>query len=159
VTPIVVDSSVALKWFVPEVLSDRAARLLDGRHELLAPDLLIPECGNVLWKKIARGEISMEDARAILQAIVRAPIRIVPSGALAEGALEIASAFRRSLYDGLFVALAVAGDCELVTADTRLVTALRAGPLAVQVTALSELDAAETPQPPHWPSPRNSSFR
>jgi predicted nucleic acid-binding protein len=137
-TPVVVDSSVALKWFVPEVLSDRAASLLDGRYELVAPDLLIPECGNVLWKKITRGEITIEDGRAILQALGRAPIRIVPSGELVEGALEIASAFRRSVYDGLFVALAVAGDCALVTADTRLVAALRGGPLAAHVRALGE---------------------
>jgi predicted nucleic acid-binding protein len=138
VTPVVVDSSVALKWFVPEVLSDQASSLLDGRYELLAPDLLIPECGNVLWKKISHGQLTIEDGRTILQALVRAPIRIVPSAGLVDGALEIASAYRRSVSDGVFVALAVAGDCEMVTADRRLVAALRGGPLAAQVRALDE---------------------
>src|SRR5688572_19818269 len=45
-TTAVIDSSVAVKWFVPEVLSEQAAHLLDGSWELVAPDLLFPECGN-----------------------------------------------------------------------------------------------------------------
>ena len=36
-TPIVVDSSVAMKWFVPEALSDQALRLLDGDHRAPRP--------------------------------------------------------------------------------------------------------------------------
>jgi len=42
-------SSVAIKWFVDEPDSAKAAGLL--RHPLSAPDLLAPECANILWKK------------------------------------------------------------------------------------------------------------
>jgi predicted nucleic acid-binding protein len=139
--PIVVDSSVAMKWFTPEDLSERAQRLLDGNYQLLAPDLLIPECGNILWKKISRNELTPEEGRAILQALVRAPMRIIGSQALVEAALEIATAFRRTVYDGLYVALAVARDCVLVTADDRLARALATGPLAANVRSLGEWDA------------------
>lgn len=139
-TPVVVDSSVAMKWFVPEVLSDRALRLLDGNFELLAPDLLIPECGNVLWKKISRDQLGAEEGRAILHALGRAPIRIVGSPALIEAALEIAMVFRRSVYDALYVALAVARECVLVTADERLARALVAGPLGPNVRSLGDWD-------------------
>ena len=150
-TPIVVDPSVALKWFVPEKLSDQAVRLLDGTHELVAPDLLIPECGNVLRTKIARKEIDVDEGRAILQALGRVPIRVVASGALVEGALEIALAVRTTVSDGLYVALAVARDCALVTADDRLARTFAGGPLAPTVRSLKEfalwIDLAEPRRP------------
>jgi predicted nucleic acid-binding protein len=137
-TPVVVDSSVAVKWFIPELLSERALRLLDGTFELLAPDLLIPECGNVLWKKISRNELNPEDGRVALQGLLRAPVKLVGSQALAEAALEVAIAFRRTVYDGMYVALAAARGCVLVTADDRLVRGLAGGPLAGSVRALRE---------------------
>ena len=51
---VVVDASVAAKWFLPEIHSDAAARLLDPAIALYAPDLIVPEFGNILWKKIRR---------------------------------------------------------------------------------------------------------
>jgi predicted nucleic acid-binding protein len=138
-TTAVIDSSVAVKWFVPEVLSDEAAHLLDGSWELLAPDLLFPECGNTLWKKAARDEIAVEEARAVLAALRQVPLVITPSSKLVEAALEIALAHQRSVYDSLYVALAVARECALITADDRLVNALARGPLADHVRSLSAL--------------------
>lgn len=132
----VVDASVAVKWFVPEALSDEAVSLLDSPRELLAPDLLYPEAGNILWKKVGRGEIEARDARDILAALVHVPLSVVPSSTLVEAALEIALVHGRTVYDGLYVALAVARDAVLVTADGRLVEVLREGPLAGHVRAL-----------------------
>ena len=139
-TPLVVDSSVAMKWFVPEVLSDRALRLLDGTFELFAPDLLMPECGNVVWKKVTRGQLNADEARAVLRGLGRAPLRIVGSPGLLETALEIAVAFQRSVYDSLYVALAMARECVLITADHRLAKALAAGPLGPNIRSLGEWD-------------------
>ncbi|MBI4482062.1 MAG: type II toxin-antitoxin system VapC family toxin [Acidobacteria bacterium] len=48
----VVDASVAMKWFVPEAHQDAALRLLDDSCELLAPDFMAAEFGNILWKKM-----------------------------------------------------------------------------------------------------------
>lgn len=136
-TPVVVDSSVAVKWFVPEVLAEQAAELLDGSFVLLAPDLLLAEAANVLWKKVGRGELGVEEARTVFAALRRVPLEIVPSSELLAAALEIAFAYQRTVYDWLYVALAVARDCALVTADDRLAGALAAGPLARHVRALS----------------------
>ena len=144
-TPLVVDSSVAVKWFIPEVLSDQAARMLDDSYELLAPDLLISEFGNVLWKKIRRGEIVTSEAREILSAFRRVPLEIHPGLELVEAALEIAVAHGRTVYDALYVALAVAQDCPLVTADDRLAQAFATGPLAAHVRALSIFPASHSP--------------
>jgi predicted nucleic acid-binding protein len=137
VTTLVIDSSVAVKWFVPEVLSDQAARILDNSYELLAPDLLVSELGNVLWKKIRRGEIEIGEAREILAAFRRVPLEILPGLDLVEAALEIAAAHGRTLYDASYVALAVARNCPFITADDRLARAFAAGPLGPHVRPLS----------------------
>jgi predicted nucleic acid-binding protein len=43
VSRFVIDASVEIKWFIPEVHSAAAQRLLSGNHELLIPDLFFPE--------------------------------------------------------------------------------------------------------------------
>ena len=51
----VIDASIAVKWVIPEVLSDRADRVRAGDNDVLAPDLLLVEVANALWlKTIAR---------------------------------------------------------------------------------------------------------
>lgn len=91
---VVVDASVAVKWFLPEIHGEAAARLLEGRHVLLAPDLLFPEVGNVLWKRVSRGELSEEDAVAVLEALDAVSIELFPSRLLMQLALEIACGTR-----------------------------------------------------------------
>ncbi|MFL6248079.1 MAG: type II toxin-antitoxin system VapC family toxin, partial [Thermoanaerobaculia bacterium] len=66
---VVVDASVAIKWFVPEIHSLAAARLLDPAVYVLAPDLIGPEIGNTLWKKMRRAEITQAEASDILSAM------------------------------------------------------------------------------------------
>jgi predicted nucleic acid-binding protein len=53
----VVDSSVVVKWFVPEVSEAEALRVRDGGTPLHAPNFLDVEVGNILWKKVQRGEL------------------------------------------------------------------------------------------------------
>ncbi len=52
---LVIDSGVAVKWFVAEPYTAEARRILDGyRHGMLiflAPDLINAEIGNIAWKK------------------------------------------------------------------------------------------------------------
>lgn len=127
---LVVDACVALKWYLHEVHDAAAQRLLDGMHELHAPDLLHPEAANVLWKRQRRGELPVAEARRILKALVYTPIRIHPSAPRIETALELALEAGRSAYDSLYLALAAELRCPLVTADRSLMNALASGPLA-----------------------------
>lgn len=50
----VLDSSVSLKWAVPEVHSDKALRLRDdyrnGVQELIAPDIFLAEIAHALTR-------------------------------------------------------------------------------------------------------------
>ena len=58
---LVVDTSVVLKFYVPESDSDRSDALLEQARRrqirLLAVDLLLAEFLNVLWVKCRRGEL------------------------------------------------------------------------------------------------------
>lgn len=138
-TVYVVDSSVAVKWYVPESGSDRAEKLLDEANRLHAPDLLAAEFGNALWKKSRRGELRGPEVTSIVHALREVPLQLHPSLPLLDGALEIALQTARTVYDGLYVALAVAVSGTLVTADMRLANALRASPLGPSILHLSRL--------------------
>ena len=115
----VVDASVAIKWFVPEIHSEGAARFLDPEMALLAPDLIAPEFGNVLWKKVRRAEIGRHEADEIIVAFARLPLEIRPSAFLLPAAFELAAELDRTVYDCLYLALAVAEECALITADAK----------------------------------------
>ena len=124
----VVDASVAIKWYLPETNSADADRLLSGGFQLLAPDLLLPEMGNILWKRVMRSELSVQKAQVILQALESLPLTLRPASLLAENAMTIACGLKRSFYDSLYMALAVRTDCRLVTADRKLFEALKDTP-------------------------------
>jgi len=136
---LVVDASVAVKWYVPESGSQRAAALLDGPAQLLAPDLLVPEFGNAVWKKTQRGELRAEEGAAIVRAFLAAPpVTLRSSTVLLQAAWEIARRFRRSVYDAVYLALAMAEDCPVVTADDALARTMRATTLREFVTTLAQ---------------------
>ena len=124
----VVDASVAVKWYMPEPNSADADRLLSGGYKLYAPDLLVPEVGNVLWKRVMRSELSVQKARIILQTLKSLPMTFTPSSVLAENAMTIAGGLKRSFYDSLYLALALTADCRLVTADRKLFDAVKDAP-------------------------------
>lgn len=127
---LVVDASVAVKWVVPEVHAEAAHRVLSGQRTLLAPDLIWAEVGNVLWKKCRRGELTGELAYEMLRDVRHFPIQAVAIKSLLESAWEVAQRYQISVYDGLYLALALRHNCTLVTDDMQLCAALKDTPLA-----------------------------
>jgi len=134
VTPVVIDASIAVKWFLPEVHAAPARRLLRSNRPLLAPDLLWAEVGNALWKKCRRGELESAHALQMLKDLRRFPLRIFPSVKLLDAAWELAARLDRSIYDSLYLALAVSADGVLVTADQKFYNALKGSPAGSSVT-------------------------
>lgn len=136
--PFVVDASVAVKWFLPEAYSASAGRVLASGRALLAPNLVYPEVGSVLWKRTRAGDITAEEAGAVLRALGGLGLRIYPAWPLVLSAYELAAQTGRSVYDSLYLALAVQESALMVTADERLVNALQDSPLAAFVLWLGD---------------------
>lgn len=80
----VVDARVAIKWFVPEPLSNEAERLLSGADVLFAPDFLLIEFDNIIWKKVRLGELARADGAAALAALRSGPVGLVDTTPLVE---------------------------------------------------------------------------
>ncbi|MCH8069761.1 MAG: type II toxin-antitoxin system VapC family toxin [Candidatus Marinimicrobia bacterium] len=125
----VLDASVAGKWFVEEAFIDEASRLLDEPHELHTPNFLLVEFDNVLVKRIRRKEMSVYEGDQIRDAIRLFPIRLHPFRTLLRASFEIANQTKRSLYDCLYLTLAISLEAEMVTADFRFYQEIRKGPL------------------------------
>ncbi len=113
-----VDTSVVAKWAIVEEDSDLAFALFGT--DLAAPDVLHAELGNVLWKKVRRGQITPEHALASF-AEVRSQLDFLPTKGLETRALEIAFAIDHPVYDCFFLAVAEATELTLITADRGLV--------------------------------------
>ena len=135
---LVIDASVAIKWFLPEQYSINAIRLLDAGCELVAPDLIFPECGNVLWKKWLRQELEPEVIPALLADLRRMNVTIVPTYSLTDEASRIAVNYRRSFYDSIYLALAVVSNGRMITADEKLCNALENTSLAERVVMIGD---------------------
>jgi predicted nucleic acid-binding protein len=129
----VLDASVALKWFLPssnELLGTESLRLLrqyaKGEIDFLVPDIFWAEVGNVLWKGSRQRRWSRETAERIAAEMKSQNFPTVPSLALTAEALKIAFTYDRSVYDCLYVALAIQSKSQMITADERLANALAA---------------------------------
>ena len=132
-TACVLDASVAAKWFLPgagETLTAEAAGVLEayaaGHLRLLVPDLFWPETGNILWKAVRQGRISRTSAEQAIVTLQDRKLVTAPTAPLLQDAFAIAAAFERTVYDCIYVALAVHANLPLVTADERLANALAA---------------------------------
>jgi len=114
---LVIDASVVVKWFVEEDLADEAASLLRRPPPLHAPDLIVAEATNAVWKKVVRGAITREQAEAFALSIPHSPLQLTPSLFLHARALDIAIELRHPVYDCLYLACAERLGGRVVTAD------------------------------------------
>lgn len=117
---LVIDASVAIKWVIEE--EGTAEALVLRRQQLTAPDLIIPECANILWKKVRRNELSAEEAAFAGRLLANADIDLVPTRPLMDAAIEIAVLLDHPAYDCMYLALAEQNNVTFVTADSRLIT-------------------------------------
>jgi len=125
----VLDSSVAFKWLVPEVDTDTALRLLDDYqqaiHDLLAPDILPVEATHALTRAQRQGRVTPAQGNQLFIDLLDQLPTLHSYLPLLPRAYAISSAMRLGVYDCVYVALAEQEGCELVTSDTKLVTALQ----------------------------------
>ncbi len=121
--PLVVDASVAVKWVLAEAESDLAQQIVHG--SLLAPDLLLIECGNAIWRHVRLGEVDRTEVPQLWAVLRAMPVEIVAGRALVERALDLAVMLNHPVYDCLYLALALDRGARVVTTDRRFLAASR----------------------------------
>ena len=126
----VVDSSVAAKWILPESDSAQADRLiaeilLKGER-LIVLDLAFAEIANAIWELHRRGLATLDEALQFLDKLLRIPVHVEPAKHLLKPALEIAAKYGRAVYDALLVALCQDLGLQGITADEPLYNAIHA---------------------------------
>ena len=137
---IVVDASVVIKWLFDEDGSQTALALRKG-HRLVAPDLLIAECANILWKKVRCGELSDKEADLAARLLERSDVDLFPMRGLMRSTIEKAARLSHPEYDCFYLTLAVENTWTYVTADESFVRKVRQQPdktLASAVLTLVE---------------------
>jgi len=115
----VLDASVAAKWYVNEKYSAPALQLAETEPEWIVPDLFFAEVGNVMWKKVRRGEMDEVDAKEAVTLLRRLDFKVYDARTLIDSALRLAFHFHCTVYDGLYLSAAIIENCPFVTADRK----------------------------------------
>src|SRR5438034_2687450 len=120
----VVDASVAVKWYIPEIYETEAAQLLHNGSELHAPELILPEFSNIICKKVRLGELKATDGYRILNAFINTNVILHSHYQVAISAYTGAVMTNQTVYDWTYLSLALALSCEFVTANERFYNTL-----------------------------------
>jgi predicted nucleic acid-binding protein len=121
---LVIDSCVCVKWVIHEQDSEKAIDLLGSDIDLIAPDMVLMEAANALWKNVRRGLLTAERAQARLADLPGFFNRLLPSSDFVAEALALGLAMDLPIYDCAYVVASRRSGAKLVTADTKLVAKL-----------------------------------
>lgn len=127
-------------WFVPEARSEEAVTLLreirSGALSASAPELLVAETAQVAWKRVSRKTLTVADATGIVEVLLDCPLRLQPIAPLVEVAFDIAIETGCTVYDAIYLALALRDEAKLVTADSKLIKRIERTSYALYITQL-----------------------
>jgi len=140
-TTFVVDASVAIKWVVEEPGTD-AALSIRAAERLVAPELWVAECANILWKKVRRGELSAEQALAAAELLEAAGVEVMAGEPALSQVVRLTTTLDHPAYDCVYLALAADNGWAMVTGDDRLLERLRGTSLERHARSI-EVAAAE----------------
>ena len=121
---VVVDASIAPKWYLAEVHEVAAPRLLGGGYAMAAPAILTSEFTSVALQKHRRGQLTRDEANTLAARAVRLPVRLFDTRDYLAHAYALAQEFHPSVYDCLYAALGLSLGCEVVTAERPFYAAL-----------------------------------
>ena len=124
---IVVDASVAVKWFATEKGTTKALTIRDAYHkgsvQLVAPTLIYYEVTNAL-RFHPHYNFTKEDLLASMAVLKDLQIAIEPTEEMWYTAFEVSLSQHMAVYDAIYVAASLALDAELVTSDEKLLKKL-----------------------------------
>lgn len=130
---VVVDASIVVKWFIPEIHHEQAVALLDayveGSIEAMAPAHLPFEAANALVYSDLLDRTTVETC---MEAFAAFDIDIYPFERIDKIA-ETSVSEDVTIYDAAYVALAAQEDCQCYTADERLIDTLPENSPAIHI--------------------------
>ena len=136
----VLDASVAAKFFVPEAGSNAAFALRRSGTRFVAPDLIYAEMASIAAKHVRRRGVSHAVASGIQAGLRKLLDETVPMKDLAEDAFDLAARHGFSAYDGAYLALARRRGLAVITADVRFARKAAEVGLAEYVSLLAMED-------------------
>jgi len=121
----VIDTSALIRLFIPdgpipEGLENFFTGVEKGNNTAIAPELLLVEAANVLDRKRKMAEISKPESIRLLTDMLSMPIRCFPHGPLIPAAFDLALEHGVTLYDAVYLALAVEQSAVLFSADREM---------------------------------------
>ena len=123
---LIVDASVALKWYLAdEPYAAEARSILQSGEALIAPELVIAETCNAAWRGVRVGRIDPIQAAEIARSLPHMFGTLIGGSALAERAMAIAFELDDAVCDCFYLAAAEASAAPLITADNRLLRKIR----------------------------------
>jgi len=125
---IVLDSSVIAALFFREELSDTVEEIVEGYQEYYTVSQAYSEVANVAWKRIKiHGEDEEISKQALKNAIefIERICEVVDNKLVLNQAFELAVKYGVTVYDALFIALAIKLEEKLITTDRRLYNMIR----------------------------------
>lgn len=137
---IVVDASVAIKTALHEPDSPIAMAALRAQT-WSAPDLIMAECANIIWKRYRLGEIEKSQALEAMTLVDTMNLYIEPSRRLIARVVPLSLALGHAAYDCFYLAHAEQLRAPFLTADRKLIEKVRAS-TATEVEMLTLQDYA-----------------
>jgi len=133
---LVIDASVAVKWFVDEERCDLARSVFRQGIELTAPDLLLVEVANAVRNKARFALMTPAQARNAVNSLQGLFDRLAgPRGTITQ-AFDLAHTLNHPVADCMYLALARVAGGTLLTDDGALY--LKAVGAKVEVVRLSD---------------------
>jgi predicted nucleic acid-binding protein len=118
--PVVVDASMAVKWFAAESDSAVADQLIAGDRILVAPDIMPVEAANAWWKKVRRGEMGKADLDQAVASLLAMGLEWIPAPSLVDRAASMAADTGHTVYDCTYLVACAERGASIATADERM---------------------------------------
>jgi predicted nucleic acid-binding protein len=121
---IIIDANVAAALLLDLAYSNAARAAVTGAERIIAPDIVVHEFANALWKLVAAGKTTDAFAHQALVGLDALVSDLVAGRTIAHDALRIAIELGHPVYDCFYLALAHDRNAPLLTADRRLAARL-----------------------------------
>lgn len=118
----VVDASIVIQHLITDRYTPNVDALFEQLNQdvrLHAPEFCVVECTNILWKNVRRSTLPQDRALDLATDVANLQITFANINELLQSALEIGLRQGLAVYDSVYIALARALNCPLITDDEK----------------------------------------